>query len=78
MVVPQPLSGTAQPALGSWLLGGKASGRMPQFVCVAAAFQGVVGAFRPENIGRIVKAMGPKLTSQILNVLGEWVAGCLV
>lgn len=34
--------------------------------------QGVVGAFRPENIGRIVKAMGPKLTSQILNVLGEF------
>lgn len=37
--------------------------------------QGVVGAFRPENIGRIVKAMGPKLTSQILNVLGESAGG---
>jgi hypothetical protein len=34
------------------------------------SLQGIVGAFRPENIGRIVKAMGPKLTSQILNVLG--------
>lgn len=33
--------------------------------------QGIVGAFRPENIGRIVKVMGPKLTSNILNILGE-------
>lgn len=33
--------------------------------------QGVVNALRPENIGRIVKAMGPKLTSNILNILGE-------
>jgi hypothetical protein len=37
---------------------------------VVLSLQGIVGAFRPENIGRIVKAMGPKVTSQILNVLG--------
>jgi hypothetical protein len=41
-------------------------------VLCAAPLKGVVGAFRPENIGRIVKAMGPKMTSQILNMLGEW------
>lgn len=42
----------------------------------AVVLQGIVGAFRPENIGRIVKAMGPKMTSQILNVLGE-LTGCI-
>jgi hypothetical protein len=53
------------------------AGAAPVVVAAAAACaQGIVGAFRPENIGRIVKAMGPKLTSNILNVLGECERRC--
>lgn len=53
----------SQPALD-------ASGPIPK------ATKGVVNALRPETIGRIVKGMGPGLTSRILGVLGEWDHNC--